>query len=412
MINCISSRQTCRLCEAPNLYPAISLPASPIADKYPDSPSLKQALYPLDLYQCRSCGHVQTINVLPLSLLFDSDYTYKPSKNSSLVEHFNDYADALVRVAFPPKKSLDIGSNDGLFLSILRDKYGTEIIGIDPAFKASEYANNNDVFTINKFFTYDYSNHILKSHGHFDHVSANNVYAHNDDLSGFTKGISNLLSDGGIFSFEISYLLDIVDKCLLGTIFHEHLSHHSLSPLIPFLAKYDLHLFHAQRVDTQGGALICFASKSTQHQKSDSLLRLLSEEAACYATSSAYMDSFRQKVISTRSLFHSLLNKKLSSNTRIIVFGAARSTNFLIEFFQLSSLVDECLDDNHEKIYKYLPNSHVMIKASSCFEFQPKDVVIPLAWVHTNRIVERLRSLNVPVSVLCVYPEITMIDLS
>lgn len=407
----ITVRETCRLCDSPELFPSISLPASPIADKYSDELGSKQALYPLDLYQCRSCGHVQTVDILPLNLLFDSDYTYKPSKNSALVKHFHAYADALERYAFSPKKSLDVGSNDGLLLSILREKFGTKICGIDPAFKACEYANNNGVFTINEFFTYEFSGNILKDHGYFDHVSANNVFAHNDDLIGFTKGISNLLSDGGIFSFEISYLLDIVDKCLLGTIFHEHLSHHSLLPLIPFLAKHDLHLFHAQRVDTQGGALVCFASKSTQLQKSDSLLQLLSEETACSSSSTTYMDLFRHKIISFKSKFHSLLSNKLSTNSRIILFGAARSANFLIEFFQLSGLADICLDDNSEKLNKYLPNSSIIIEPSSDFLFKPQDIVIPLAWVHTSRIVEKLRSTSIPLSVLCIYPELQMIDI-
>ena len=72
------------------------------------------------------------------------------------------------------------------------------------------------------------------------------MFAHNDDLASIARGVSNLLQDNGLFCFEVSYLYDIINKCLIGTQFHEHLSHHSLSSLIPFLRQFNLHLFDAQ----------------------------------------------------------------------------------------------------------------------------------------------------------------------
>ena len=86
-------RTHCRLCGSSQLRLEISVPHSVIADKYFDTPYFKAEKYALDLYQCADCGHLQSIDILPLDLLFDSDYTYKPSNNPALITHFNEYAD-------------------------------------------------------------------------------------------------------------------------------------------------------------------------------------------------------------------------------------------------------------------------------------------------------------------------------
>lgn len=402
----IHKRSSCRLCNSSKLSPEIFLPETVIADHYSASPSHYARKYPLDLYQCQDCGHVQTLDVLPLNLLFSSDYTYKPSRNQKLIDHFVRYAQSVEsNLGRTPKKSLDIGSNDGLFLSILRDRYQTEILGIDPADSAVAYAKSAGVNTIHSFFTESEAKKIRATYGPFDHVSANNVYAHNDDLNGLTAGISHLLEDGGIFTFEISYLPCIVDKSLIGTIFHEHLSHHSLLPLIPFLETHNLFLFDAFYVETQGGALVCCASKGHTKPLSRSLEELLEKERVAHSTSPSYMSRFRENLINLRNTFSNLLDSQISSNSRIIGYGAARSANLLIEFFQLTNHLDVVLDDNPEKVDKYISNSDIPIHSASTFEFTSNDIVIPLAWIHSQAITERLLGLKVGLSVVSFYPE-------
>ena len=128
-----SKRSSCRLCKSTNLSIEIQLPLTYIADKYSSTPNEASSLYPLDLYQCQDCGHIQVIDILPLELLFSSDYTYKPSRSQSLVQHFTDYALRFeTEISHIPSKVLDIGSNDGLFLECLREKYGCQILISNP----------------------------------------------------------------------------------------------------------------------------------------------------------------------------------------------------------------------------------------------------------------------------------------
>ncbi|MAQ88917.1 MAG: hypothetical protein CMM03_03585, partial [Rhodopirellula sp.] len=65
----IHKRSSCRLCNSSKLSAEIFLPETVIADHYSASPGHYVRKYPLDLFQCQDCGHVQTLDVLPLNLL-------------------------------------------------------------------------------------------------------------------------------------------------------------------------------------------------------------------------------------------------------------------------------------------------------------------------------------------------------
>ena len=80
---------------------------------------------------------------------------------------------------------------------------------------------------------------LMKNHSSFDLILANNVFAHVDDMDNFVEGIYDLLSEDGIFTFEVSYLLDVIKKKTFDTIYHEHVDYHSLRPLINFFKRFN-----------------------------------------------------------------------------------------------------------------------------------------------------------------------------
>jgi len=386
-------RTSCRLCNSPKMSLEVQLPLTFIADKYASIPKQTSSYFPLDLYQCQNCGHVQVLDILPLEILFSSDYSYKPSRSQSLIQHFSDYASQFAsELNHIPKKVLDIGSNDGLFLECLRDQYNCQILGIDPAEAPVLYARGRNIPTEHAFFNSESVEPLLSKYGLFDVISANNVFAHNDDLAGFASSVASALTENGIFCFEISYLVDIVEKTLIGTIFHEHLSHHSLIPLDLFLRKFGLNLFHVVPVSSQGGALQCFATKDLGRPASQQLKDLVAREEQLAVTSSAYMSKFRLNIAQLLADFQFKLNAAVNSSTRVIAYGAARSANLLIEQLQLSNRLFCILDGNPEKVGKFLFNSSTPILNATNFTFMPGDLVIPLAWIHSEAIYSRLQS--------------------
>ena len=89
----LTRRTKCRLCESDQLVLAVKLPLTTIADHYRATGEKQMPLYPLDIYRCEVCGHIQLLDILPPAVLFDAEFTYMPSKNPALIEHFKMYAD-------------------------------------------------------------------------------------------------------------------------------------------------------------------------------------------------------------------------------------------------------------------------------------------------------------------------------
>ena len=95
---------------------------------------------------------------------------------------------------------------------------------------------------------------INSTHGKASVITANNVFAHADDLTGIVRGIKGLLADDGVFVLEVSYLKDVIDDVLFDTIYHEHLSYHSVGPLKLFFERQGLQLISAERVKSHMAA--------------------------------------------------------------------------------------------------------------------------------------------------------------
>src|SRR5207237_2020644 len=106
-----------------------------------------------------------------------------------------------------------------------------------------------------EFFTSQVASPIRDNHGPASFVAANNVFAHADNLAEVADGVRTLLSDDGVFAFEVSYLVDIVQKNLFDTVYHEHLCYHSVKPLAAFFRRHGLELIDVERLPTKGGSL-------------------------------------------------------------------------------------------------------------------------------------------------------------
>ena len=407
----LTRRTKCRLCDSEQLVLEVKLPLTTIADHYRATGEEQMPLYPLDMYRCEACGHIQLLDILPPAVLFDAEFTYMPSKNPALIEHFKMYADLVANLLENHSASvcLDIGSNDGLFLQTLKARFGSEILGIDPAHAPAEHARSQGVETWEEFFSTDSVRRIRERFKKIDVISANNVFAHNDDLIGFATNVASLLHDGSVFSFEFSYLVDVVEKGLIGTVFHEHLSTHSLLSLIPFLNRCGLDLVDIKRIDTQGGAAIGFAKlRSAKASVSASVTNLLMLERKLGLDTDRGISNFRDRIMADKIELAELL--KPYAGEIVGGFGAARSANLLIDFFELGQILNFIIDDSPQKCGKWLNAFDVpILPNSSLVEKNPK-VVVCLAWIHSEKITARLKeTLGSSVKVLQLYPVIKLV---
>ena len=146
-------RDNCRLCESQNIIKLFSLEPTPPANAFVSEANIskKQTCYPLDLFLCNDCFHVQLNTVVDPEILF-RDYVYVSGTSPSFISHFEDYAKSVIKRLNLQKSSLiiDIGSNDGTLLSKF-NKFGMDILGVDPATEIAKQANDRGIETLNKY---------------------------------------------------------------------------------------------------------------------------------------------------------------------------------------------------------------------------------------------------------------------
>ncbi len=389
----VTHKSACRLCGSHTLELVLPIRPSAIGDAFVSADRLreKQELYPLDCYLCLDCGHLQNLDVVDPDILF-RDYTYRTSVSLGLVEHFRNYAQSVMaELAIPPGSLVvEIGSNDGALLKAFQAK-GMRVQGIDPAREIALAASNEGVPTIPDFFTSRLAAQILATKGPAALCCANNVFAHIDDLSDVVSGFCTLLSPDGVFVFEVSYIVDMIDNMVFDTIYHEHVSHHALLPMEAFLNRHGMTLFDVTRTGTKGGSIRALAQLSStgQRPRSTRLKALMvEEERRGIMKPPIYRDWFgsiercKQDVLAC-------LDAALHAGKSVAGYGASTTTTTLLYHFELASRIGFIVDDNPLKQGLFSPGAHIPVLPSSALAERKPDVVVILAWIYAEPIVAR-----------------------
>jgi SAM-dependent methyltransferase len=386
-------RDHCRLCDSKKLDLALPIKPSPIADAYIPASRLgkPQGLYPLDLYLCGDCGHIQNIDVVSPELLF-RDYLFTTSSSVGLLAHFKQYAaDILSGLSLKPGSLiLEIGSNDGSLLRNFKER-GMKVLGVDPARDIAKRATHSGIETLPEFFTASLATGILKDYGPAAVVTANNVFAHADDLADIVCGIREALADDGVFIFEVSYLVDIVEKFLFDTVYHEHVSYHSIAPLAQFFERLGMQLIDVQRVASKGGSIRGFAQRKPEGRRPVQPVigqAIEAERQRGFDKLAVYQD-YARRIAERRNALNHFLDEQTTAGKMIAGYGASTTTTTLMWDFGLVRKLSFILDDNPTKHGLYCPASHIPVMPSEELYVRKPDVVVILAWQFAAQIIRR-----------------------
>jgi SAM-dependent methyltransferase len=382
-------RDNCRLCGSKKIQLVVKLAPIPLAEKYTTTADAKGAdAFPIDLYMCLDCGHVQVLDVIDSDTLWD-DYTYHSGQTKGIVEHFEQVADKLVSKVRPAAGSLviDVGSNDGSLLRQFKQR-GHKVLGIDPAKDIARKATESGIETIPELMSVALARKVREKHGPASVITAFNVFAHADDMGGMADSIRTMLAPDGVFLFEVQYLMDIIDHMLLGTIFHEHMSHHSLKPMIQFLGRHDMELIDVERVTIQKGSIIGTAQpKGGPRKASPAVAELLALETARKLDRPETVMEFGRKLDKLKSQTAQLVEDWKAKGATVAGYGAARSGPTLIAQLDLGKVIGCIFDDHPQKVGKFSPGDRIPVLPTSELYKRKPDYVIILAWIHAKKII-------------------------
>jgi len=391
------TRTTCRLCGSGNL--ALSVPLRPIPLLSPnigrETPGLKaieRKTAPSDVYMCRDCQLMQLTTVVDPSLQYDN-FLYRTAISLGLAEHFGQFAKSIigtVKSSGKPPLVLDIGSNDGSLLRFYKD-LGARVLGVDPARAIAKDATEKGIPTIGDFFTGKLAGQLVAEHGQAQIIISNNTVANLDDLTDLVTGMRACLAPDGVIVIETQYALDVLEKCLLDVIYHEHLSYFSVHPMRKFFARHGLALFKAERIWPKGGSIRFYAQhEGGPHPLDGSVAELEALEANLGMHSLRPYEAFSAQV---REIAKGVKDAVTAASTHgpVAAYGTSVGCAALINQFDIGPQLGFMVDDNPLKERLLGPNYDLEVVSHTEMTRRKPSLVITLAWRYIEPIMQRNR---------------------
>lgn len=351
----------------------------------------KEPKFPLRVHFCNSCLAVQVVDIVDPALMF-GNYFYFSSAIRTLREHFVDYATEVVArfLDAPNSTVLEFGCNDGILLRPLADQRVRTLIGVDPATNILKAIDDPRINVINSFFTEKTAQEVAAKFGKADMVVANNVFAHIPDICGVTRAINNVLTDDGVFIFEVHYLGKIIQDLQYDMIYHEHLYYYSLLALENHFARHGMVIFDIKPIPIHGGSMRYYACKKRSKHAKDVSARveiLRKEEKEIGYDKAETYTKFAAKVAQRRDKLMDVLNKLQAKGRKVAGYGASGRANTIIQYCGIDHThMEYMIDDAPAKTGYFTPGAHFEIHNNSILKTDPPDYLLIFAWAFINEI--------------------------
>lgn len=344
----MTARVLCGGCSKPDLIPLLDLGASPLADRFLDSPDDPEIKYELKLLGCQHCHLVQLSEIVPDYILW-SDYTFYSGTSPGLVSYMERFARRVQQSYGTPNNVLEIACNDGTLLSMLP---GHTKVGIDAAVGPVEAAQSKGLDARLGLFGTQSAIGLVDRYGLFDLVVAQNVMAHVTDLEDFVTGIRTVLAPGGHAIIEVQSLEDLVLGNQFDHIYHEHRFFFSRRSIVDTLARYGLRPMTLTKTPMQGGShrIVCELAGSAAHQIYDAGIADVNHLATGLQSRADYLKNQIRTMMMEQSV-----------NDVIAGWAASAKSATLLNWTGVDEYLTYILDLTPAKIGKYTPGSHLPV---------------------------------------------------
>ena len=352
---------------------------------------LKQKKYKISLNYCIFCKHVQISERLNPDLLF-KHYLWETGVSTSNIKILTNFLLKLKKFGINKKsKIIEIASNDGSFIKILKKKFSSQVIGIDPARNLAKKANQQKIFTINDYFNFNFSKKIKNKFSKFNFIFARNVIAHVKNPNEIFKGAENLLDDNGIFVVEAPHLLNILNQNQYDNIFHEHNGFHSLKSIGDLCKLNNMKIFDVDIINSQGGSIRCYISKiNSKKTISIKVKKILNLEKKSKIFSNQKLKNFKHKIITHSKNLYNLLSKLKKKGKKISIYGASGKGQALMQFSKIDKeLIDYVFDKSKLKQGHFTPGTNIKVRDPKNISRKDIDYLLILSWNIKKEIIEQ-----------------------
>ena len=322
--------------------------------------------------------------------MFNSKYPFFTGSSEAMKLHFQNYANFLKKNYIKKQsKIIEIGSNDGTFLSNFKDS-NIDYIGFEPSSNVAEVANNNGIKTINSFFGLNSLDLIKNYVGQTDVIFAANVICHIPDLINLIKTIDQLLTKDGVFIFEEPYLGSMFKKISYDQIYDEHIFMFSGTSIKKIFDLFDMQLIDLIKQETHGGSMRYVISRKKQRIISSNVQKILDEEKTNNLDNIESCLLFKKSCEDSKTKLNDTINKLIYEGKRIVGYAATSKSTTILNFCKIGpEMIEYICDTTKEKIGKYSPGMHIPIVSVDHFRKDNAEIAYLFAWNHKTEILNK-----------------------
>jgi SAM-dependent methyltransferase len=375
----------CRHCSTPLRHTFLDLGFAPPSNAYLTASDLErpEKYYPLRVAVCDHCWLVQTEDYAQAEELFSADYAYFSSTSNSWLSHARAYfAQVVERFGLGARSYVvEVASNDGYLLRNFVEA-GIPCLGIEPTASTAAAAEAVGIPVLRDFFGEAVGRTLAAAGRSADLVIGNNVYAHVPDINDFTRGLAALLKPEGVVTLEFPHLLQLIENTQFDTVYHEHFSYLSLSAVDRIFGAAGLRVWDVEQLTTHGGSLRVYGCLAASGRSATPLVAdLLEREREAGLLKLETYTTFQGRANKVKNDLLAFLIEQKRTGKRVAAYGAAAKGNTLLNYSGVKpDLLAYVCDAASAKQGKFLPGSHIPIKAPQALRDDPPDFVLILPW--------------------------------
>tara|TARA_A100001391_G_scaffold65844_1_gene41423 strand:- start:120 stop:1178 length:1059 start_codon:yes stop_codon:yes gene_type:complete len=313
-------------------------------------------------------------------LMFNEDYKYNTSLSTPMVNHFRDTAQMLDE-RFKPNKVLEIGSNDGPFISNFEKENS---ICVEPCDNFAKITADMGYRTRTEFWTTELSQKIKSECGNMDLIYSANCICHIQDLDDCFSAVANLLSDKGVFVFEDPSLLRMLERGSYDQIYDEHAHVFSVTALDNILKKNGLIIFDVDNLSVHGGSNRIYAKKPnipSDNTITENVYNNLKEEESFGVANFETYEIFAERVKDSKDELVRCLGNLRHNGKKIISIGATSKSTTVFNYCGIDDTLIDCITDTTpDKQGLLAPGSHIPVVDRESVDLNKYDYAFLGAW--------------------------------
>lgn len=381
----------CKNCKNPKLKKVFRIGKQPISSVFFEKPKNNLKAYSLDLFECSKCDLVQFSSLPPLNDMYGLTYGYNTSLSPLMVNHMKQKYKFLKLNYNKLLKGqiLDIGSNDGTFLNLLKSIKNVKLFGMDPS--SEKFLNNykknitviTDFFSKKKLLEKISNEQTLEK---FNIITSFAMFYDIEDPNSFCKDIYDLLNNDGIWVVEFSYLPLLFKNLTYDQICHEHVTYYSLTTFSKILNQNGMKVIDLNFNEINGGSIEVICAKKNSKLKSKQIVeKTLNDEAGINKN---IFDLFQKRVDNVKKTLIEFLQNIPSKD--IIGYGASTKGNIVLNHLNLTSKnLKYICDANPFKFNRYTPGSNIKIISKKEMRKKNPKYLLVLIWSFRSEVIKQ-----------------------